>query len=365
MKTIAGLTMSDIWASRVLRERGVETITRHNDRAEVSVRMDMIAIAHHGPQKKYRPFLHLHGELRSVRPIVPLSHDIAEVTFPAGAGEPVTAFYEFDDQQLVSLLAKGYFSPAFVPPEHVLGVEWDLPATVDSMVLSPRRTQTSDRTSASQPEQDVPVVFVRVHDLGNLIFDLASSNYDLTAYFADFSRDGGERFEQSMPDGRRQQLGDLDLSEPEVESLFDDIEVTEPDHDHSKETATDPDQFLLRVNEVAASLEAEEVEKRIARELETGTTENLYRSHVAETLRSEDTDAVEPTSLPSRTDPVGDSLLDNPAQIFAEEDLLPPDGTAAAAERRVATADARPEAPDMPADSSESTYSDPSADLEF
>ncbi|BAS11911.1 hypothetical protein AHiyo8_02140 [Arthrobacter sp. Hiyo8] len=102
--------MTDVWAHRVLRERGVETARIENEQADVVVFVETMELAHHGPEQNFRPYLHMNGELRGVRPHRRLPYGVDAVTFPTGGGETVDVFYEFDDKQL-TLLAKRGTSP--------------------------------------------------------------------------------------------------------------------------------------------------------------------------------------------------------------------------------------------------------------
>ncbi|MDW6057958.1 hypothetical protein SAZ11_07635 [Streptomyces sp. FXJ1.4098] len=133
----AGLTMNDVWAHRVLRERGVETYRLEGVTAELDVMVESLDLKHRGKEENYRPYLHMTGELRSVTPVKALPFGISQVTYSPGQGEKVDAFYEFNDQQLVALASKGYFTSGFAVPEQVTGIEWELPATADMLVLAP------------------------------------------------------------------------------------------------------------------------------------------------------------------------------------------------------------------------------------
>lgn len=168
---VAGIRMTDPWASRVQRGHGVELTQVSNAPVETEVMMEQVAFEHHGPGKNYRPLLHLTGELRSIRPQEPLPYGVEEVTFRAGMGPTVDAFYEFDDAQLATLVGKGYFTEGFEPPASMSGIAWDLPTSIDALVLAP------------EGEGDTPVVFVTVHGQTELALDAESSGYHLEDYF--------------------------------------------------------------------------------------------------------------------------------------------------------------------------------------
>jgi hypothetical protein len=277
---IAGIAMNDIWAHRVLRERGVETTRTENDSADIVVLVESIELGHHGVRQNYRPYLHLNGELRSVRPHQQLPYGVDEVTFPVGGGETVDVFYEFDDEQLAQLTQKGYFSPAFTLPEQVTGIEWELPATVDALVLAP----AGDPETSTNDAPDVPVVFVRVHDLGSLDVDLETSGYDLTEYIADRSTEAGQRYGQPFAD-----QGGMRARSDTISPLFDDADLKRPQAGMARlvpaaESEAAKGAVAARMEAVAAALNAEEEQLRLQREAQVGTSENVYRSRVAGTL---------------------------------------------------------------------------------
>jgi hypothetical protein len=277
---IAGIPMNDIWAHRVLREQGVETAHTENGSADIVVLVESIALGHHDAGQNYRPYLHLNGELRSVRPHQRLPYGVDEVTFPVGGGEAVDVFYEFDDDQLAQLTRKGYFSPGFSLPEQVTGIEWELPATVDALVLAPE----GDPVTSASDAPDVPVVFVRVHDLGSLDVDLESSGYDLTEYFAERSSEAGQLSGQRFAD----EVGMRARSDA-ITPLFDESDLEQAQADRAgRARATESEAakgaVAARMEAVATALNAEEEQLRLQREAQAGTSENTYRSRVAGAL---------------------------------------------------------------------------------
>ena len=300
---IAGLAMNDVWAHRVLRERGVETMRTENNGADVAVLVESMELGHHGPERNYRPYLHLNGELRSVRPHQQLPYGVDEVTFPIGGGETVDVFYEFDDEQLVQLAQKGYFTHGFAVPEQVTGIEWELPATVDALVLAP----AGDAQAATEGAPDVPVVFVRVHGLGNLEVDLKSSGYDITEYFADHATKTGQRYEQQVVDDRG-----LRARSDAIDPLFDEADFEQAGTGTVQavpwtENEAEEGALATQMEAVAVALDAEEEQLRLEREAKAGTPENVYRSRVAGSLEEPAAEA----GIDERPEPVADlDLLD-------------------------------------------------------
>ena len=276
--------MTDVWAHRVLRERGVETTRIENEQADIAVFVETMELAHHGPEQNFRPYLHLNGELRGVRPHQRLPYGVDAVTFPTGRGETVDVFYEFDDKQLALLAKRGYFSPGFTVPEQVVGIEWELPATVDAVVLAP----AGDPARSTESAPDVPVVFVKVHDLGSLDVDMESSGYDLAEYFADFSTDGAPHVEPRVVEGQS-----LLQRSGEMATLFDDADFEQQQDPTLVASAqlSGPeaqDDMSARLQAVAAELAAEEEQLRLDLAAREGTPENIYRERVASALQTVD-----------------------------------------------------------------------------
>src|SRR5699024_384115 len=266
----AGLMMNDVWADRVLREQGVQAYSYDNEEAEIGVLVEMVEIKHRSQEEKYRPYLHLSGELRSITPAQELSYGISQITYSAGQGERVDAFYEFSDYQLVQLADKGYFSKEFRVPEDITDIEWQLPATVDLLVLAP-----------SEKEGDVPVVFSRVQDIGGLETSEYDSGYDLAKYFEDFSREGTTEPEEAIAHRPRSRAD-------EFEPLFSEEDLAvEGRREQSTHVAavSDPevelDGLSLQLREVEAEVTSEAEQVRAELESTEGTTQNIYFERVA------------------------------------------------------------------------------------
>lgn len=198
---VAGIKMTDPWASRVLRSKGVVTEQVASAPVETVVQMEQVAFEHHGPERNYRPLLHLTGELRSILPNEALPFGIDEVTFRNGLGPTVDAFYEFDDAQLAVLVSKGYFTEGFEPPANMAGIPWELPTTIDALVMAPEH------------EGDAPVVFVTIHGQTELALDAENSGYDLAEYFenrlsAEVQQEQANRAQRGVPT-RSGEMNDL------------------------------------------------------------------------------------------------------------------------------------------------------------
>lgn len=309
----AGLTMNDVWAHRVPREPGVQTSRLEEMDAEIGVLVESLDLKHRGKEENYRPYLHATGELRSVTPAEALPYGISQVTYSPGRGEKVDAFYEFDDEQLVMLASKGYFTNTFVVPEQVTGIEWELPATVDMLVLAPADTPIED---------DAPVVFTQVHGIGGLEIDLESSGYDLAEYFADHTKDGIRQAEAIVDERGLRARSDA------INSLF-----TEHELDLEETAEYDSDQPAAQDEPVGAGVSAglQQVEAEIAAETEQfraerehteGTPEHLYHQRVAQALRTDENEAKHaesPAPRRSARSPQSDLSFDPDLEIKDQE----------------------------------------------
>ncbi|MFF1880294.1 hypothetical protein ACFVVC_02330 [Pseudarthrobacter sp. NPDC058196] len=273
----AGLMMNDVWAARALRERGVQAHRYDGLNAQIGVLVDSVELKHRGKAENYRPYLHVVGELRSITPAEPLPYGITQVTYTHGQGEKVDAFYEFDDEQLVALAAKGYFSPSFTVPDQLTGIEWELPASVDALVLTP-----------SEDQADAPVVFMNVHRIADLEIDLASTEYDLAAYFADRSREGHGPVE-AVVDHRG-----LRARSDTINSLFseDELDLAARAENLQRPEAQQPaaEGVTAQLQAVEAEIAAERERYQAERERTEGTPEHLYHERVAPALRLEGQD---------------------------------------------------------------------------
>lgn len=199
----AGLTMNNVWAHRVLREQRVRTTQLEGLPVDLTVLMESVEMKHRGPEEKYRPYLHLSGELVGVRFAEALPYEIDEITYTPGKGDRVDAYYEFADDQLAQLVQRGYFTRPFEVPAFLAESDFDLPATADVLMLDP-----------DDDPESLPIVFVQAHDLGNIVLTRDDSGYDLVEFFEDYSTD------TALPD----QGAEIQYTE-EVESLFTEEEL--------------------------------------------------------------------------------------------------------------------------------------------
>ncbi|WP_328530197.1 hypothetical protein OG984_03150 [Nocardioides sp. NBC_00368] len=283
--------------------------------------VEEMTLGHHGPDRNHRPYLHLSGELRSVRPVDGTwAYGIKEVVYSPGLGERVDAFYEFDDTQLGELVTKGYFLPGFSLPKEIIGIEWELPATVDTLVVAP------DPAGA---ETDIPLVFLEVRDLNGLEVTMASSGYDVAAYFHDQSEalldqretpsapmappakesrirsgDAGSLLSGDLADvgGLGDPgMGDGDLSGSDLGDgdLGDGATAVSEELVGTASGADLVSDFRRQLQEAEEVLDREELAARRRRESEAGTLENLYAQRVGMQM------STSPETLSVTIDPAG------------------------------------------------------------
>lgn len=290
MKT-AGLKMNNAWAHRALRNTEVSRQRFEDQPARITVLMDEASLGHHGPEKQNRPYLHLSGSLVAIAPDAPLSHGIDEVTYDLPHAERVDAFYEFNDEQLVELVRKGYFSPGFEVPKDLIDVEWEeLPATIDALVLDPEGTGQDAK----------PLVFVDVKDISDLRLDWDNCSYNPVEYFADFSRDeaqhdGSVVASPGLVNDRRElaakaaapvrdtPMNELFTEDELAAAGMEDLEIFGAEQE--AEAPVSP--LDAQMAELDEAVEKARSELREERSLKAGSAENLYEQHVASALDPE------------------------------------------------------------------------------
>lgn len=215
MSTVTGMKRSNRWARHALSMRGVESREVKGE-ADIKVLVDTLYFTNHGARSNYRPVLHVRGRLVGLVPYgsPEIAYGITEVDFDQmdGGATTVDAFYEFTDEQLVSLVEKGFFNEGFEPPSDLLNQVWMLPAHYEGVVIAPRN------------EQEAPLAFLDVIDRDGLVVDAVTSGLDLSDYFPDYlaqirARDHeNEKLDERSLD-RTNQVDDIFAG---MESQFDD-----------------------------------------------------------------------------------------------------------------------------------------------
>lgn len=177
MSTVTGMKRSNRWARHALSMRGVESREVKGE-ADIKVFVDTLYFTNHGARSNYRPVLHVRGRLVGLTPYgsPEIAYGVTEVDFDQmdGGATTVDAFYEFTDEQLVSLVEKGFFNEGFEPPNDLLNQIWMLPAHYEGVVIAPRN------------EQEAPLAFIDVVDRDGLVVDAVTSGLDLSDYFPDY-----------------------------------------------------------------------------------------------------------------------------------------------------------------------------------
>ena len=177
MSIVTGMKRSNRWARHALSMRGVESREVKGE-ADIKVLVDTLYFTNHGARSNYRPVLHVRGRLVGLVPYgsSEIAYGITEVDFDQmdGGATTVDAFYEFTDEQLVSLVEKGFFNEGFEPPSDLLNQVWMLPAHYVGVVIAPR------------DENEAPLAFLDVVDRDGLVVDAVTSGLDLSDYFPDY-----------------------------------------------------------------------------------------------------------------------------------------------------------------------------------
>lgn len=177
MSTVTGMKRSNRWARHALSMRGVESREVKGE-ADIKVLVDTLYFTNHGARSNYRPVLHVRGRLVGLVPYgsSEIAYGVTEVDFDQmdGGATTVDAFYEFTDEQLVSLVEKGFFNEGFEPPSDLLNQVWMLPAHYEGVVIAPRN------------ENEAPLAFLDVVDRDGLVVDAVTSGLDLSDYFPDY-----------------------------------------------------------------------------------------------------------------------------------------------------------------------------------
>lgn len=276
---IAPISTTDPWYQRAQNDPTVVGQPISGQAVDAVVDMEQIQILHHGPERNYRPFLHLHGRLASLVPVGGLPYGIDELPLTPGTGADVDAYYEFDNDQLAELVRKDYFSQAFQVPEAITGIPWELPGTIDGMLVYPRDAS------------EYPLVFASLNDRAQIQLDEESSGYRLADSFPDYTDKSRQLEEASLEGGLRERealkediLADLDYS------VSTEHAVARPDG-LLPTTPLPTSVFERLVADIEQDQELEESLLRQAAEADPNTLEGSYRVNVAEPVE----EALRPT----------------------------------------------------------------------
>lgn len=213
MSTVTGMKRSNRWARHALSMRGVESREVKGE-ADIKVLVDTLYFTNHGARSNYRPVLHVRGRLVGLVPYgsPEIAYGVTEVDFDQmdGGATTVDAFYEFTDEQLVSLVEKGFFNEGFEPPSDLLNQVWMLPAHYEGVVIAPRN------------ENEAPLAFLDVVDRDGLVVDAVTSGLDLSDYFPDYLAQIRARDHEKSVDHALERTDHVNDIFAGMESQFDD-----------------------------------------------------------------------------------------------------------------------------------------------
>lgn len=271
---IAPLKVTDPWYGKVVNNAKINATALNAVPIEGVVEMELVELLHGGPESNYRPYLHLRGEMVQVAPTVELPYGVTELPMRQGNGVAIDAFYDFNHEQLATLVTKGYFTEAFTVPEGLTQDQWVLPGAADFLVVAPVLAD------------DAPIVFMSIHSQSNLALDEASSGYELAAYFPDVSAEAqAEAQADTAAPQRSAEVNDM-FHDVEFEQFQPIAEYVAPEQSLQDARGTVPDGVFSRlVAEIIAEQPVvEEIVEEPSEEVEesaAGSMWDLYMQKVA------------------------------------------------------------------------------------
>lgn len=159
----------------------------------------------------YRPYLVMNGEVRAL--VGDIHEGVDGLAYVAGSGPQVRFVYDFTDDELAALAAKGLFSPGFDVPALFCDTTFELPVTVNVEVIEPAC------------EGEAPVVFAGIARPMCIEVDAKSSGYILSDYFeVAYEGAGADEFTDMA------ELSEAVRSAEEIKDIsLDPVEVTGPE----------------------------------------------------------------------------------------------------------------------------------------
>lgn len=206
-------------ANRSLSEE--ELIRDYGLECEGKVLVTQAFLSHKGSEEKFRPYLRLMGEVHSISGDFP--QGITEAVFSEEKDCPRIDYrYDFTNEELSDLCAKGLFDEGFSIPRIFIRNTFELPMTCDVCMVK---------------GMEVPVMFVGIDKPYNQEISHQTSGYRLADYF-----------EQAKPIDKAFVEDILDYSE-EVTDMFqpEDTVEKEPVEAEVKKEPTERDKLLHRV----------------------------------------------------------------------------------------------------------------------
>ena len=303
---LAVLPLNDPWSQRVTRDASATSDMLRGVATDVYVNLDAVEFLHHGPEQRYRPYLHLQGEIVQLAPQDALPYGITDLHYKPGAGPRLDAFYEFTDGQLADLVTKGYFTEDFTVPEEMINAQLDVPGVVDYLVVYPEYAD------------EVPVIFAGVRDRNDLVLNAENSGYDLDVYFQSVQRSDVEvtrELTEAQREGARVYEGEIDdlfagesLDEYRQAYEQDQRTMVAPSVEHQGQETVPASAFDRLVAEAEERYAAFEEERAEAEAAEGDSIRHLYESQIAPQVesalaggQSPETDDVQEAEASSKT----------------------------------------------------------------
>lgn len=342
---IVGLKHTDPWFGRLqetLNSGGASGIHLSEVPVELTVRVDGAHLAHHGPELNHRPYLVIRGEASAAVPAMAeggevggeIGYGINEIKLNDGGAPRVDYFYEFSDAELADLTVRaGLYQPGFGVPQEIVGMDWNLPAKVDFLVVSP--------SEMDEP----PVVFFELHDQNDMQINTANSGYELAQYFPDYVLEG----EAQHGVVHERVAGVAPSYKAPMQDLFAGMDLSEQARDYDAQVAptgvgkqagaeqaqeTAGSTFDRLVNEQRERTEARssQVRERLA-ELDPETPEALYAKRVAPGVEDARATPYEDLLAPAPEEEIAEAEAEAEGLAPEELEANPAESAADAAER--------------------------------
>lgn len=171
-------SLNSVWRSQVdaLGKDKVEQVNgipMHGD-----VMVDGVSLDWRSPYDKkypYQPYMHFTGYLTNIRGALP--YGITNLQYEKENAPRADMFYEFTNQQLQELVAKGLFTKGFGPETSILEGQTivDIPIKCKFRILKPDKAKGIN----------YPIVFGDAENLRLIRMTQHNSGYDMTKYLAD------------------------------------------------------------------------------------------------------------------------------------------------------------------------------------
>lgn len=263
---VPAMSHNDPTADHILRsDADVEVFSELE--CEMIAHIESAHLMHHGPETNYRPYLHLRGEMRSLLSKQRLPNNITEMTWGTGLGPLVDVFYEFDNDQMGSLVAKGYYDGNLEVPQDFSDAMFEFDTTAQAIIVS------------AEQEGDAPLVFVDVPNRDKFVTNWEDSGYNLEEDFREFVP------ETQLDAGLDQE------AQNELEDELSAINERTPDREDAAEHVMSQSQFDTELESASYEAQAERPqpapEPLSEHETILASVESEMDSHFAEQDKSE------------------------------------------------------------------------------